>query len=288
MDLDGLLRNQAGVLSHAQALRCGLAPRTVSRRVTDGRWIRVLPGVYRVASHRHGDEARVRAAWLWLGGNAVVSGPAAAYWHGMLDVAPPTVQVTIPRTEHRGPRPGVTVRRRTLDPADRARVRGIGITGPPLTVLETAVALDAGSAFLDRALQRHVRFAEVHRAYSRMIGSRGSRRAGRLLAAAADTAGSDAERLMVALLREAGVRGWVLGHAFGPWTIDLAFVDARVAVEFDGWAWHVDQVRFANDRRKGNALVGAGWTLLRFTWHDLTTTPALVVAQIERAVSAAA
>lgn len=288
MDLDALLRDQAGVLSHAQAVACGVPPRTVSRRVTEGQWIRVLPRVYRMASHRYGDEARIRAAWLWLGDDALVSGPAAAFWHGMLDAAPPTVQVTVPRTEHRGPRPGVSIRRRTLDPADRTRGRGIGLTAPALTVLETAVTLDAGSAFLDRALQRHVRFAEVHRAYSHMLGSRGSRRAGRLLAAAADTAGSDAERLMVALLREAGIRGWVLGHPFGPWTIDLAFVDARVAVEFDGWAWHVDQVRFANDRRKGNALVGAGWTLLRFTWHDLTRTPAIVVGQIARAVSAAA
>lgn len=288
MDLDALLRTQAGVLSHAQAVACGVPPRTVSRRVAEGQWVRVLPRVYRMASHRYGDEARIRAAWLWLGDDALVSGPAAAYWHGMLDAAPPIVQVTVPRTEHRGPRPGVSIRRRALDPADRTRVRGIGITAPPLTVLETAVALDAGSAFLDRALQRYVRFGEVHHAYSRMLGSRGSRRAGRLLAAAADTAGSDAERLMVALLHEAGIRGWVLGHPFGPWTIDLAFVDARVAVEFDGWAWHVDQVRFANDRRKGNALVDAGWTLLRFTWHDLTGTPGLVVGQISRAVSTAA
>jgi very-short-patch-repair endonuclease len=288
MDLDTLLLDQAGVLTHAQAVACGLPPRTVSRRVAEGRWVRVLPRVYRVASHRYGDEARVRAAWLWLGENALVSGPAAAFWHGMLDSSPPTVQVTVPRTEHRGSRAGVAIRRRTLDPADRTRVRGVGVTARALTVLETAVALDAGSAFLDRALQRHVRFAEVHRAYSRMLGCHGSALAGRLLAAAADTAGSDAERLMVALLRGAGIRGWVLGHPFGPWTIDLAFVEARVAVEFDGWAWHVDQVRFATDRRKGNALVGAGWTLLRFTWHDLTRTPALVVGQISRAVSAAA
>jgi very-short-patch-repair endonuclease len=260
----------------------------VSRRVTEGQWVRVLPGVYRVASHRPGDEARVRAAWLWLGGNALVSGPAAAYWHGMLEAAPPTVQVTVPRSEHRGSRSGVAIRRRDLDPADRARVRGVGVTARPLTVLETAVALDAGSAFLDRALQRYVRFDEVHRAYSRMLGGRGSARAGRLLAAAADTAGSDAERRMVALLRKAGITGWVLGHPFGPWTIDLAFVEARVAVEFDGWAWHVDQMRFTNDRRKGNALVGAGWTLLRFTWHDLTDDPGRVAAQIRRAVAAAA
>jgi len=112
--------------------------------------------------------------------------------------------------------------------------------------------------------------------------------AGTLLIAAADRADSAAERLVVRLLRGAGIGGWVLGHPFGPWRIDLAFPDAKVAVEIDGWAWHVDQDRFANDRRKGNALVRAGWVVLRFTWHDLTKTPHSVVAQIVAALAAAA
>ena len=51
-------------------------------------------------------------------------------------------------------------------------------------------------------------------------------------------------------------------------------------MEVDGWAWHVDVGRFRNDRRKGNALTTAGWTLLRFTWHDLTNRPAEVLAEI--------
>jgi very-short-patch-repair endonuclease len=76
----------------------------------------------------------------------------------------------------------------------------------------------------------------------------------------------------------------MLGHPVGPYRIDLAFPSAKVAVEVDGWAWHIDAERFRNDRRKGNALVGAGWDLLRFTWHDLTQEPARVVAEIRRAL----
>ncbi len=106
-----------------------------------------------------------------------------------------------------------------------------------------------------------------------------------MLTAAADRADSDAERKLVALLRAAGISGWVLGHAFGPWTIDLAFPDVRVAIEVDGWAWHVDAERFRNDRRKGNAIVRAGWTLLRFTWHDLHTRPHELIAEIRDAIA---
>jgi very-short-patch-repair endonuclease len=70
--------------------------------------------------------------------------------------------------------------------------------------------------------------------------------------------------------------------------IHLAFPDQRVAIEVDGWAWHVDVDRFRADRRKGNALTRAGWTLLRFTWHDLVTRPAEVVAEIRHTLTAAA
>lgn len=39
---------------------------------------------------------------------------------------------------------------------------------------------------------------------------------------------------------------------------------------------------------KGNALVSAGWTVLRFTWHDLTSRPDYVLAQIKAALLTAA
>jgi hypothetical protein len=50
----------------------------------------------------------------------------------------------------------------------------------------------------------------------------------------------------------------------------------------------VDVDRFLADRRKGNALVRAGWKLLRSTWHDLTGRPAHVIAEIRAALDAAA
>ena len=90
------------------------------------------------------------------------------------------------------------------------------------------------------------------------------------------------------ILREAGLGGWVLGHPFGPWRVDLAFPHHRVAVEVDGWAWHVDADRFRADRRKQNVLVRAGWDPLRFTWHDLAGHPAEVVAEIRATLATAA
>ena len=45
-----------------------------------------------------------------------------------------------------------------------------------------------------------------------------------------------------------------------------------------------DVDRFRADRSKGNALVRAGWKLLRFTWHDLINRPEYVVAEIRAAL----
>ncbi len=67
--------------------------------------------------------------------------------------------------------------------------------------------------------------------------------------------------------------GFVPGLGFRRWQIDIAFPVRRLAVEVDGW-----------DRAKQNALVIAGWTVLRFTWHDIRDRPADTVARIVAAL----
>ncbi|MFC4945462.1 type IV toxin-antitoxin system AbiEi family antitoxin domain-containing protein [Pseudonocardia sp. GCM10023141] len=284
MSLARILTRQAGVISLAQAVREGVSASTVQRWTRQGEWERLHPAVYLAGGHRLTDEARVRAAWLWAGESAAVSGVAAAFWHGMLDRILPEVELTLPRQTHLRERPGIVLRRRDLPPIDTVSVRRLRVTDVPLTTLDTAVTLPNGSTFLDRALQRHVRFPALYRAYCRNVGRTGSSQAGRMIIAAADHADSAAERLLVSLLRAAGIEGWVLGYPFGPYRIDLAFPAARLAIEVDGWAWHVDADRFRTDRRKGNAITREGWDLLRFTWHDLHGEPTATIREIGSAL----
>ena len=70
-------------------------------------------------------------------------------------------------------------------------------------------------------------------------------------------------------------------------TVDIAFVRERLAIEIDGWAWHSAPDRFARDRRKQNEMTQAGWTVLRFTWLDLTTRQAEVIRDVRRALQRA-
>lgn len=283
MPLERILQVQAGIVTGVQAIEAGLNPRTVQRRVSSGQWRELYPRVYLVGGHRLTDEAKVRAAWLGAGGApAVVTAESAVYWHRITVRPPAQIEVTVPTAARKRPRPGIQLRRRDLDGLDVCERRGIRVARKPLAVLESVAS--HGSTFLDRALQRHVTLPEVRTCYRRNLGAHGWPEVARLLAAAADGAESEAERMLVNVLREAGVAGWVLGHPFGPYTIDLAFPAARVAVEVDGWAWHSGAAQFAADRRKGNALTRAGWKLLRFTWHDLDAYPGDVLAQILAAI----
>ena len=279
-----VLLRQDGLVTLTQAADLGISTRTVQRRVRCGDWERVLPRVFLVGGHPHSDAVRVRAAGLWIGERGAVSGPAAAWWHGMWPAVPDTVEVTAPRGACPRSQPQIDLRRWALDSADLVKLRGLWLTDKPLTALETAAAVPEGSVFLDRALQRHVAFPRVYRAYCRNLGAHGSARAGTLLVAAADRADSAAERRAVALFRAAGITGWVLGHPFGTYLIDIAFPEAMLAVEIDGWAWHMAVDRFRADRHKGNALVRARWDLLRLTWHDLTNRPGYFVAEVSAAL----
>lgn len=280
--LSRLLARQDGLITLAQAAELGISRRAVGRRVESGQWRRVAPRVAQAYGEPLTPQVRVRTAALWSGG--VVSGMAAAWHHGLVDRPGPIVDVTVPRRRNPGALHGVRVRRRDLDPRDVVRHDGLPVLGAPLAALEVAVLLPGGGAILDHALRRRIRWPDLLAAYRRAMGTAGSGRMRVLVVAAADRADSEAERILFRLLREAGITGWTRAFRFGGRELDLAFEEGRVAVELDGWAWHVDHDRFTEDRRKQNALVQAGWTVLRFTWHDLTDDPKAVVTEIRRAL----
>jgi len=285
--IEEVLRRQEGVISLYQAAAAGLGARGVCNRVGSGRWERVHPRVFRATDHAFTDRARLRAAALWAAPRAAVSGLAAAWWHGLVECCPAVIELTLPRDRRPRARPGIRVRRRDLHLADLVSIRGLWLTDVPLTVLECAVQLGPdGPAFLDRAVQRQVRLETLRRAHRRNLGQRGSKAAGTLLAVAACGGESEAEWRLVGLLRRAGIAGWQLGYLVDGYRIDLAFPAARVAVEVDGWAYHRDAERFRQERRRQNELVLAGWTILRFTWDDLTHRPTAVLTKIQTALEA--
>jgi very-short-patch-repair endonuclease len=282
--LDEYLRQHDGVITLAQATRAGLSQDAINRRLRSGRWLRCSRGVYFVDDRPFTDEARIRAGVWGYGQDAVASGLAAAWWHHLTRLPPETVEVTVPRDARLRRQSGTRLRRRDLAPADVVERNGLRVTALPLTVVEAAARRGGGAKLMDSALQRHVELPQLWRTHLRNKGRHGSPAARRLLQAASDGARSEAERLLVKLLREAGIKGWRTNYPVGGYKIDVAFPKARVAIEVDGWAFHSDPEAFAIDRKRQNAIALLGWQVLRFTWLDLTEYPQRVIAEIRRAI----
>lgn len=286
--IDDYLRDHDGVITLAQALTAGLTQDAVDYRVRTSRWLRCARGVYFADDRPLTDSARVRVSVWSYGTRAVASGLTAAWWHGISKYLPEVLEVTAPRASRLQLRPGTRLRRRDLAPTDVVERRGLRVTTLPLTVVEAAARRGGGPKLMDNALQRHVELPALWRAHLRNTGRHGSPAARRLLLAAADGARSEAERLLVRLLKSERITGWKPNYRVGRYQVDVAFPVHKVAVETDGWAFHSDQEDFQHDRIKQNEIALLGWQVLRFTWLDLTEYPQRVIAEIRFAIESRA
>ncbi|GLZ51407.1 type IV toxin-antitoxin system AbiEi family antitoxin domain-containing protein [Actinomycetospora sp. NBRC 106378] len=290
MKLQRFLAAHDGVISRAQARAVGLSDDQIARKVASGEWLRRAPGVYFAIAWRWTPAAKVRVAAEWARPTGALAGPAAAWWLGLdLDSPHPVGVVVPPHSSRRAP-DGIAMVRRDLR-GDRTEHRGLWVVARALAVLDTAVALGPqGQAFLDRALQQgRVSLEDLTAMQERHVGRRGSGTAQRMLDEAADRAASTAERRTVALLRRGGITGWTPNLEVtlpdGRETVvDLGFLALKLALEVDGWAFHVDPTRFVGDRARKRALVADGWVVVEVTWVDLVRRPEKFLDELRRII----
>lgn len=65
---------------------------------------------------------------------------------------------------------------------------------------------------------------------------------------------------------------------------DLVDSRLRIVLEADSFEWHGDRRALRRDARRYNALVAAGWLVLRFTWEDVMFRPDLVADTLRAVV----
>ncbi len=274
-----------GVFTRAHARECGFSDGQIRHRVRRGEWRRVLGPVFAPAGVRVTASVRDVAAQLAIPG-AVLSGPSAARRYGF-DLSDARTCVTA-GPAYRTRLPAIVLLRDRLDPCDVRLTDGLLMTSRERAVFDCLRLLPDGpaQALLDRALL--LDWTTVGDLVVRVrghVGRRGAPRLVRLLRQVSDGSRSAAERVFLPLLRRAGVTGWHAnyrvvdrGEVIG--IVDAAFPAHHLAVEIDGWAYHHMPERFQGDRRRQNRLVAAGWTVLRFTWRDLTERPDEVVRTV--------
>src|SRR5918992_4028499 len=96
MEIARLAGASHGIVTRGQLLAVGLSWQVVARRVEKGLLIPVHRGVYRVGHCAPSVEARYLAAVRAAGSDALLSGRAAAYLHGLVKGKPPLPEITSP------------------------------------------------------------------------------------------------------------------------------------------------------------------------------------------------
>jgi hypothetical protein len=72
----------------------------------------------------------------------------------------------------------------------------------------------------------------------------------------------------------------VVAGASGEYRLDFAYPAIRLAVEVDGYVWHVSPAHQRRDHRRRNLLLGSGWRVLVYAWLDVMERPAAMAAEI--------
>jgi very-short-patch-repair endonuclease len=280
-----------GLFTRAQARARGYSAYQVRRRIETGEWRVVLGSVLAERGTRITPHLRDRAAARAVPGSVLAGASAARL---LANPVPDRIACLWVGPLRPGALPAVRYLRDPLRVRDIMTGEGVRHTAPDRTVFDCLRFLDdpAALTLLDRALQAGwITEAELTARVRDFVGRRGAPRLARLARLACSGARSTAERKAIALLRAARIEGWIANQPIRDSSGligvgDLVFEAARLVVEIDGRAYHSAPERFERDRERQNRLVRAGWTVLRFTWRDLTARPAYVVGTIRAMLTA--
>lgn len=278
-----------GVITRARALRLGMTPAMVSNRVESGEWIVAHRGVYLDAASTRTPRQALLAA-IAAGGPGTVASHWSAAWLLGLRAEPPSRPWILVPAQRRTRLGGVTVVR-SRDIGRTESHHGLPCTDPMRTILDcAAVGPSAALAQLvDAALANHcVTLAILQRAArpepsARTPGRRALRQCLQQRGMIGAPTPSVLESKMARLLHAHGLPAPAAEVVTGPrgeYRLDYAYPELLFAVEVDGYAWHSSPEQLASDARRRNTLARRGWTVLVFTWLDLSRRPGEVAAEI--------
>lgn len=280
---------QHGVVTRNQLYQVGVAPRSLYRRIQSGFWVSHGKRVLVLSGTQDGLATRSRIAGLQIG-NSVITGNSALVLRRQASLY----------ARESDEKPWLISRYRASVDARFLRhpdVRWgwlgpwrIATTSHALIDLIRCLPTSEGRNIGYQSLQSGIVTIDALRAASEaLIGLGGADRLATVLKDLSSGAHSEAERRLIQLLRQAALVGWAANHrvdlSSGFAIIDVAFPTSLLAIEVDGRAWHSDSRRFVADRRRQNAIVRQGWTVLRFTWEDLTQRPEYVISEIRDGLS---
>jgi very-short-patch-repair endonuclease len=251
---------QYGVITFEQLLDAGLSQSGIIRRVKAGRLHRIHKGVYAVGHRGLSREGWWMAAVLACGEGAVLSHTSAAVLWGMRDRRDGPIHVTVPTIGGRARRQGLRIHRSALPHGQTTFRARIPVTRSDRTLSD-----------LRRIAPAHEYRQALRRAeYLRL--QTGTHQP--------DRTRSELETRMFAICRRHRLPLPEVNIPVGRFTPDFVWPEHRVVVEVDGWDGHSGPVAFEEDRARDVELRVLGWTVLRFTWRQVTQQGPAVAAAL--------
>jgi Protein of unknown function (DUF559) len=236
---------------------------------------------------------RARAAWLWSGGSATLTGLSAASVLGTkwLDAADPA---ELCRPNRHAP-PGIVVRSYNLDNRETGFRTGIRITTPERTAFDIGRSLSANRSVpvLDAlANATDFKIADVLALADANPGIRGVRRLRSVLKLVDGGAESPQESRVRLLLVGAGLpppeTQIEFTDEFGMTRIrvDMGWREWRVAVEYDGVQHWSDRYQRSWDIDRIAMLEAMGWVVIRVS-AEMLSRPSVIIERVRRKLRAA-
>ncbi len=282
-------RGQHSLFRADEALSLGFTPSEIEGRLARREWVALAPGVLASGSLAVTPRTRLRAGQMYLPESWATHESAAALW-GLRGYALET-PVRLARHDPAPIRLDATFVSRVDHESQVAAVDGIRVT----TIAETIVDL-AGLRYmsvrrlLTLAADACRRLPVTPRGIQSRIrpGHRGAARVREMLELLGldDPSRSSSEAMMQAALRRV--------HGFGPPALnakvvvgqgrvvefDAAWIDLRVAVEFDGRPFHSLGIDRARDQQRDREASADGWVVWRVD-NEIVDHPDSFIEEVE-------
>jgi very-short-patch-repair endonuclease len=261
-----LALRQHGRISRAQLLALKVPRTTISRWITSGYLIRVLPGIYAVGHRSGGENAHLFSLILFAGPDAALSHATSAHWRGWLRYPVDAIHISTPRRIRREVKGAHFHSGREVE---RELINGIPCTTTIQTLLDLAATEDP--RLVHRSLAQLDFERKLDARAIREVCGRGKPGSAKLLKALntympqlARTK-SELEDVFLYLCQRAKVplprvNAYIHGEE-----VDCLWPELKLVVELDGHGNHGTASQRNRDQRKALKLRAHGLTILRYT-----------------------
>lgn len=281
-----LAARQLGVFTRAQAQAFGVDDSMISRRLAQGRWMRLAPGVYGLPGVPESFERDVWIALLGTSPLAVVSFQTAAAFHLFAGFPKGRIVLTVPHGGHHRIEGAFVHQISDVLPHHLMLMHGMPCTTPERTAVDLAAVCSFPRLFEsidDARVHGRVDVAGIGNVLRDVArrGKPGMAKVARVLDKLEPgkvPAQSVLERRLHDLLEKGGEPPLVRqfphpGRDLPAACVDGAYPEAKMIVEVDGRRWHTRIADLKRDHDRDNEAGRAGWYTLRILYEHVVGDP---------------